>query len=203
MLSVLGPSSGSVGQRDAPDVGERVEQFVHGGLAEFRIGGVGHLAAGADLVAERALAAERELVLGGLAVDDVARAAGRLGGFVSARAVALLAHHEEQPEAAVSRGEQRLDGLDHAGDDALGVAGAASPDEFVVLAGGEKRRHGIDVGGEGDHQRLAPLGENVEAPRFHFDALDAAVVEGGEGSQVVVEVIAGTLLVIRDGFDID
>ena len=46
----------------------------------------------------------------------------------------------------------------------------------VVLAGGEERRHGIDVGGERDDQRLAPLREDVEAPRLHFDALDVPVV---------------------------
>ncbi len=171
-----GSEQGVGGQWDTPDIGEGVEKFVHGGFAQFRIRGVGHLAGGADLVAKRAFAAQRQLVLGGLAVDDVARAAGCLGSLVSARAVALLADHEQQPKAAASLGEQRLDGFDHAGDDALGVAGASSPNEFVVLAGGEKRRHGIDVGGKGDHQRLAPLGEDVEAPRFHFDALDAAVV---------------------------
>ena len=66
------------------------------------------------------------------------------------------------------------------GDDALGVAGAAAPDVFVVLARGEERRHGIHVGGERDHERLAPLREDVEAARLDFDALDAAVVAGGE-----------------------
>ena len=176
MLSVLGPSRASFGQRDAADIGEGVEQFVDGGIAQFGIGGVGHLAGGADFVAERALAAERELVFGGLAVDDVARAARRCGGFVGAGAVALLADHEEQAEAAMAVFQQGFDGFDHAGDDALGVAGAASPDEVVVFAGGEERRHGIDVSGEGDDQRLAPLGEDVEAARFHFDALDVAVV---------------------------
>ena len=70
-----GPEQGVDRQRDAADIGERVDQFVDGGIAQFRIGGVGHLAGGADFVAQRALAAERELVLGGLAVDDVARAA--------------------------------------------------------------------------------------------------------------------------------
>ncbi len=42
------------------------------------IGGVRHLAGGGHFVAQRALGAERQLVLGGLAVDDVARAARRL-----------------------------------------------------------------------------------------------------------------------------
>ena len=178
-----GPEQVVDGQRDAADVGERVEQFVDGGIAQFGIGGVGHLAGGADLVAQRALAAERELVFGGLAVDDVARAARRLGGFVGAGAVALLADHEEQAEAAMAIFEQRLDGLDHAGDDALGVAGAASPDELVVLARGEEGRDGIDVGGEGDDQRLAPLGEDVEAARLDFDALDVAVVVARRGAR--------------------
>ena len=89
------------------------------------------------------------------------------------------------------------------GDDALGVAGAASPDVLVVLARGEERRHGIDVGGERDDQRLAPLGEDVEAPRLDFDALDAAAVARGERRQVVVEIVADAFFVVGDRFDID
>src|ERR1035437_7759252 len=54
-----------------------------------------------------------------------------------------------------------------------------------------------------DGERLAPLREDVRAPRFHFDALDPAVVTSRQWSQVVVEVVAGPLLVIGDGFDID
>ena len=73
-----GPSSSSTGSGMRRISRERVEQFVDGGIAQLGIGGVRHLAGGADFVAQRALAAERELVLGGLAVDDVARAARRL-----------------------------------------------------------------------------------------------------------------------------
>ncbi len=99
--------------------------------------------------------------------------------------------------------EQGLDGLDHGGDDALGVAGAAPPDKFVVFAGGEEGRDGIDVGGEGDDEGIAPTGEDVEAAGLDFDALDVAVEVGGERREIVVEVVADALLVIGDGFDID
>src|ERR1035441_9042383 len=81
--------------------------------------------------------------------------------------VALLADDEEQADAAVAIGQQGFHRLDHAGDDALGVAGAEPPDELAVLPRGEKRRHGIDVCRERDHQRIAPLGKDIAAPRFH------------------------------------
>ena len=52
-------------------------------------------------------------------------------------------------------------------------------------------------------ERLAPLREDVEAARLHFDALDAAAEARGQRRQVVVEVIADPLLVVGDRFDID
>ena len=189
MLSVLGPSRASSGSGMRRISARASSSLFDGGLAQFGIGGVGHLAGGADFVAERALAAERELVFGGLAVDDVARSAGRRGRLCRRRrCCAPRRPRRAARNRAAPSASRALDRFDHAGDDALGVAGAASPDEIVVLAGGEERRHGIDVGGERDDQRLAPLGEDVEAPRFDFDALDVAVVKSGEGGEVVVEV---------------
>ncbi len=73
----------------------------------------------------------------------------------------------------------------------------------LVFAEGEERRHGIDVGGEGDREVLAPLREDIEAARLHFDAFDAAAEVGGQRRQVVVEVIADAFFVIGDRLDID
>ena len=67
------------------------------------------------------------MVFGGLAVDDVSRAARMLRGVIGAGAVALFAHDEEQAEIAHAVFEQPFGGVDHAGDDAFGVAGAAAP----------------------------------------------------------------------------
>ncbi len=156
MLSVLGPSSGSTGSGMRLHLGERVDEFVDGGFAQFGIGGVGHFAGGDHFVAQRAFGAERQAIFGGLAVDDVARAARIPGGLVGAGAVALFADDEEQAEIPLAGIEQRLDGLDHGGDDALGIAGAAAPDGLAVFAEGEEGRHGIDVGGERDVERPRP-----------------------------------------------
>ena len=79
MFRVLGPSSASTGSGMRADRGQRVDQLVDGRIAQLGIGGVRHLAGGDHFVAQRALGAERQPVLGGLAVDDVARAARRLG----------------------------------------------------------------------------------------------------------------------------
>ena len=51
-------------------------------------------------------------------------------------------------------------------------------------------------------QHLVGL-ERPERAGFNFHALEVAIVEGREGSQVVVEVVARPLLVIGDRFDID
>ena len=72
--------------------------------------------------------------------------------------------------------------MDHGGDDALGVAGAAAPDVIVVFARCEERRHGVDVRGEGDG-RLAPVGEDVEPLLGDGHLLDGAAVFGRERLQ--------------------
>ncbi len=89
---------------------ERVEQFVDGRFAQFGISGVRHLACGCDLVAQRALGAERQLVFGGLAVDEESRSARLLRRAIGAGAVALLADDEQQPKSAAARFQQRFGG---------------------------------------------------------------------------------------------
>ena len=63
------------------------------------------LPCGHDLVAQRALGAERQLVLGRLAVDRGSASRADAGGVVGAGAVALLADHEQQAE--IARGPAR------------------------------------------------------------------------------------------------
>ena len=75
-----GPEQRVHRQRDAADFGQRVDELVDGRIAQFRIRRVRHLAGGDHLVAQRALGAQRQLVFGGLAIDDVARSARVLGG---------------------------------------------------------------------------------------------------------------------------
>lgn len=83
------------------------------------------------------LRTERQLILGGLAVDEVLRPAQLLRHEVSAGAIALLAHHQQEREIAHPFLQQAFDGEEHACLDAFGVAGAAAPDQFVIFAGRE------------------------------------------------------------------
>ena len=58
--------------------------------------------------------------------------------------------------------EQRFQGLQHRGDDALGVAGAAAVNVFGVLARRNMRRNRVDVRAE-HHLRLSPERQNIGA----------------------------------------
>src|ERR1039458_2536018 len=122
---------------------------------------------------------------------------------ICARAVALLADYEQHSEVAYAAFEQRLGGGEHGGDDALGVARAASPDVVAVFTGGDERRHGIHVSGERDGGPVAPAGEDIGAVRLDFGTLGMAAIAGGEGRDVVQQLKPDTLLVAGDGFGID
>ena len=81
-----------------PEDAEGVEEFIDGGIAQFGIGGVGHFAAGYDLVTKGAFGAEGELVAGGFAVDEEAGSV-RVeivmgGGVVRTGAVAFFTYYE-------------------------------------------------------------------------------------------------------------
>ncbi len=150
-------------QGQGEDVVQRGDELVDGGFAEFGVGGVGHAALGADFDAECAFGGDGEAVVGGLAVDEEARAAWALVGDDGAGGVALLADDEEQADldAGVA---QAISGGDLRGDDALGVAGAAAVEVLVVFAAAEEGRHGVHVGGENDIGRDAgKRGVDVEA----------------------------------------
>src|SRR5260370_781901 len=79
-------------------------------------------------------ASARPAICRGLAIDKKARAARRCRGCSGPRAVAFFADNEEQSEIARARGQKFLRRSDHRGDDALGIAGTAAPDEIAVLA---------------------------------------------------------------------
>src|SRR5947207_2495737 len=90
------------------------------------------------------------------------RVAGPSSGAVRPGAVALFAHHEQKADAALAGLQQGLGRSQHAGDDALGVAGPAPPDVVIVFAGTYEGRHGVHVGGQGHDEGAAPLREHVE-----------------------------------------
>ena len=165
-LSVEGPSSGSRGQRHPPDALDGVEQHRDGALPFIGIGRVGRAARRRQVHAERALLADRQAVLGRLAVDQEAPArlqAGRRAGAVGA---VLLADQEQQPDPPLAARGQPLRRRDHRGGEALGVAAPAAMDRVRVLGQREIRRHAVHVGGEHQRRRLAE-GEQVVAPGRH------------------------------------
>src|SRR5258708_2052830 len=143
-----------------------------------------HLSMRDELVSQGAFRAESELVFGGLAVNEESRAARLFGGSKGASAVALFADNEKQSEIAAAVFEEPLGGGDHGGDDALGIAGSASPDALVIFARGEEWGNGVHVSRQGDVRTVAPLREDVEAARLDFHALDSASMTRGESGEV-------------------
>ena len=79
----------------------------------------------------------------------------------------------------------------------------ASPDECVVFARGDERRHRIEVGGERDVKPLAELREHVVAARFHLQGFDVPAIPRRERAQPVADIQAHALFVVGDRFDID
>src|ERR1700674_2056663 len=90
-----------VRQRDAPQTAERVQQLFDGRFTQLWIRRVRHAPPRHDLVAQRSLGSQRELALGGLAVDQIAAAAAVPCGGQGSRTVALLAYHEQERHAAL------------------------------------------------------------------------------------------------------
>src|SRR5580700_11830629 len=95
-----------------------------------------HAPVGNHFIAQRTLRPKRQFVFGGLAVDQVAATARMPGGVVSPSAVSLLAHHKQQAEVPMPLLQEPRGRANHRRDNTLGVAGAAAPDELLVL---EKR----------------------------------------------------------------
>ena len=117
-------------QRNAANRFERVEQRVDCRFAQLGIGRMRHFAARDNLKAQSALRRKRQFILGGLAVHEISRAAGRTRGDGRSGAVALLADDEQQAEIPDAFAEQLFRRANHRRDDALGVARAAPTDEF-------------------------------------------------------------------------
>ncbi len=162
MFSVLGPTPSTVGSSMASSRSQGLHQLVHGAVAQLRVSGMGHGAVGADFRPQRSFGGQRQAVVGGLAVDEEAAALGVQIGHPRSRRIALLTHHEQQrgrhPGLA-----QPLGGGHLRGDNPLGVAGPPSIEEEIVLAAGDKRRHGIHVRGKHHIRPLAIAGIQVEA----------------------------------------
>ena len=139
---------------------QRVDELMDGAVTKFRIGGVAHLAGGAEGRAESAFGREREAVSGGFAIDEIAAALGIFVGKPCSGRVALLADDEEQtdlrtlvPEAHRSSDLRR--------DDAFGVATASTIDELVIFAAGDERWDGIHVGRK-NQVGLSTLGRGIK-----------------------------------------
>ena len=90
-------------QLDFADGVERVKQFLDRRIAQLRVSRMRHLTVRHQLIAQRAFRSQGQLILRRLAVDDVLRPARIRGGMISARAVALFAHHKQQREIARRR----------------------------------------------------------------------------------------------------
>ena len=201
MFSVLAPRISIHGKPHAPDFVQRIEQLFDRRFAQFGISRVRHAAVRDDFETQRAFRPERQLVLGRFAVDDELRTPRVLRRRERARTVALLAHHEQQPDVALPGFEQLAHREDHGRDDALGIAGAASPNVLVILARRKERRHGVHVRGERDRW-LAPPGEYVIAPRLHWHQLNAPVELLRQLRQMREERVAHLFFVFGDGFDV-
>ena len=102
------------------------------------------------------------------------------------------------------RFEQRLGGVDHGGDDALGVAGAAAPD--VIRRPRAKAKNGgtVSMWVESVTASRSPHCAKTLKRRGSTSMRSTRPpIARGQRRQVVEEVIADALFVIGDRFDID
>src|SRR5229473_3586253 len=120
-------------KRNVANVLEHIEERFDGGMAELRISGMREAAARYELITQRAFRTERQQIFRRLAVNQVARAARRFGGGDRAGTVAFFTDDEEQGKIFHAVFEKSLCSNGHGHDDAFGIAGAASPDEFFIL----------------------------------------------------------------------
>src|SRR5260370_35031212 len=99
---------------------------------------MGQPAVGCQLEAKRSLGRQAQLVFRWLTVDQIAGSARVLRRDARTRAVSFFADHEQKAEVGDTFSEKFLDGADHGGDDAFGVACPSPRQELVVFARGEK-----------------------------------------------------------------
>src|SRR6266566_1589766 len=96
-----------------------------------------------DFISQCAFRPKRQLVPGGLSIDQELTATRIARGDVCTCTVSLFADNEKQPKIAPARTQQVFSGRDHSRDDALCVTSATTPDMIPVFAGGNKRRDRI------------------------------------------------------------
>ena len=90
-----------------PDTLDGIEQGGDGALSFLGIGRVGGAAGGVQVHPERALLADREPVLRGLAVDQEPAARLEVGGRAGAVRAILLAYQEQQADAPLAAAASR------------------------------------------------------------------------------------------------
>jgi hypothetical protein len=137
MFNVPGPSTRIHRQLDGAHGLKRVQQLVDGGFAQLGIGGVRHAARRSTSYRSAPLDPSASRFSVGSPLIRKREPRGFCGGMVRPALLLLLAHHEQQPEVRVPAFQQAFGGFDHGGDDALGVARAAAPDELIVLTRGK------------------------------------------------------------------
>src|SRR5439155_8769491 len=166
---------------------------------------VRHVSMSDEFHAQRALGGGGHAIIRGLAVDEefasaaVQLARHLIGGF-GALAVAFLADEKKQTYCR-ARLAQALGGDDLRGDDALGIAGAASVDVVLIFGGGEPGRDDIHVSRENELRmaHAARHGKNIGA--LALDGKFARVIT--ERAEMAMEEIADGSFVVGDGFDVD
>src|SRR5579863_6954583 len=146
-----------------------------GGVAKLGIRGVCKFSAGNQFIAQGTLGTEREMIFRGFSIDEKARASRMRGGGLGSGAVAFFADHEEQCKIADSGSKKLFGCSNHGSDNALGIAGTATPQIILILAGGEKWRNGVHVGGKCD-DGIAPENVHIVAIGLDSNAFDLAAI---------------------------
>ena len=107
-------------QRKRQQPAQHLNQFVHRRVAEFRIGGVSHLAGCLEDRAQRAFRGQCQAIVRRFSIDQKAAALGREVRGLGAGRVALFARNKQQPNPKPSRA-QRIRGGYLRRDNSLGV----------------------------------------------------------------------------------
>ena len=176
-----------------------------GALAQFGIGGVGHLAGALERHAQSALGGQGQAIAGGLAVDEEAAAFGRKVGRYGAGGVALLAANKQQSNPK-SHGTKCFGGRNLGGEDALGVADAAAVHKLRILAERNVGRNGVHVRGKDQIGSLAGHA-CVDVPARAAGGALGRLLYGGlldfpaAAGEETDEKVAYRALVVGGGFD--
>src|SRR5512146_1809711 len=121
-----------LGQWNAADALECVQQLLDCRLAQLRVGGVRHASIRKKLQPQRALGRLAQPIAGRLTIHQEASSRGMLVGVLGAGAVALFADQEQQP-GAMPVAAKLLRGGDLRRDDPLGIARATPVNAAAVL----------------------------------------------------------------------